>query len=246
MAGNFNSLGKRRSSILGLSGLFAFAGCHSADREDNFGNLDTKTRQMLLAPAAGNLKAPVQQYAMTDPAMTGRTGVTPGNSFNRGPMGAQPTNTVQVDQNTTGGVSRAMPLTMGVVQASVGASTTPNNPATMQLQPRVQQAMATSPAPSNPPVMPVVVTPAAMPALSPVTTPMQPPVNVVEAAVAPAMPAQFDPPPMPTPIAVAPPAMPTGQLTALPSSPSNNLTTLPSPVEQPPSGLGPIAPPPLK
>ena len=246
MAGNINSLGKRRTSILGLSGVFALAGCHGANREDNFGNLDSKTRQMLLAPAAGNLKAPAQQYAMTEPGTTGRAGITPGNSFNRGPMGAQPTNTARVDPNTPGGMSGSMPLTTGVVQASVSAPTIPNNPATMQLQPRIQQALATAPAPSNPPVMPVAVTPAAMPAVSPITTPMQTAVTVVEVPAAPAMLAQFDPPPMPTPIAVVPPAMPTGQLTALSSSPSNNLTTLPSPVEQPPLGLGPTAPPPLK
>jgi hypothetical protein len=240
MAGMINSLGKRSwpRIALGFGGLLALAGCHRADRDDNFSNLDLKTRQMLLAPAGGNLKAPAQQYAVTDPAATGGTGISAANAFNR-PMPPQGQALAKGEANTTGYVPANMPNTTGVVQASVGAPTIPNNPATMQLQPRVQQAVATAPAPAPLPVAQAPVP--ATPPVTPVYAEAPTPITVVNTSPAPApAPAEFTPPPAPTPSIIAPPPLPAATPTP------GTLTTLPSPIEQPPAGLGPVPPGPLK
>ena len=247
--------GKQWAYLGGLA-IACAAGCQSTERDEGFGGLDARTKAMLLAPAGGSLKAPPQQYAVTDPAVTGATGLKAQNSFNRAYMGAQPSYSAPGDQSAPA-YAVSQPSTTGIVQAGVNAPTMPTTGGSMQLQPKIQQAHATAPSytPSEPtpPVMPSAPAAAAPPVIVVGSVPAATP---LAQTITPAQPApEFVPPAIPTSIAVTPPAMPpttiapTPQPVAVqvetPKAPGG-LTTLASPVEQPPPGLGPIAPATIK
>jgi hypothetical protein len=286
MAMEWLSIGSRwnRRVYLGAAAVISAAGCQSTERDDSFSSLDARTRQMLLAPAGGTLKAPAQQYAVTDPTMTGATGVTPGNSFNRGMMGAQPSYASQNDSKSQNSYA-VMPNTTGMVQGvGIGAPSMPPTGGNLQLQSKVQQAQFTTPVnpaptyngpPVNvigtvPPVAPTqpasaistmqpqglapLVQPIPATQIQPQTNtitgiapPVQPPIAVPPAAMP--MVSEMPAPALPTQIANVSATVPVAAPTpAAPETPklTGGFVPLASPVDQPPTGFGPLPAGPLK
>lgn len=245
---NIGSRWKRRAFI-GFATIISATGCRSTDREDSFSNLDARTRQMLLAPVGGAVKAPQQQYAIVNPAATGATGLNRNNSFDRGMMGAQPSYAAQNTGNTQ--YTGVVPPGTGVMQTGFNTPTMPTTGGNITLQPNVQHAYATTPAPVNngPPVLPtqpVTQVPVSIIAtmMPPGMAPLVPPITPTQSS------SEFTPPALPVAIVSPPPAMPSVPEVVAPTAPetpklNSGMTTLPSPVDQPPTGFGPLAPAPL-